>query len=106
MAFQLTIFTIAFLFAAACSAPPRESYHLQNSFGQRKRAAVKETNQYPYSAIGKVGSGCIGTLVSRNLGVTAGHCAVNEVTGEVQKDFQYFIPAATKSPSEKYFIDK
>lgn len=41
------------------------------------RAKVSNTQKYPYSAIGKVDSGCTGTFIGPRHVITAGHCVYN-----------------------------
>jgi len=45
----------------------------KNIFGRDDREWVL-SNEHPYSAIGKLGAGCTGTLVGRRLMLTAAHC--------------------------------
>ncbi len=60
-----------------------------NVFGTDNRVEMT-SNKYPWSTIGKLSSGCTGTLVGRDLMLTAAHCVYDK--GEVQSNFTYFYP--------------
>lgn len=101
----LPIFLIVLV--SNCSRDNQDSSHLSNSFGPRKKEAILVPTEYPYSTIGRIGDGCVATLIGRSIAVTAGHCVVDENTGLVDKDFNYFIPNATPGTpeAEPVFVD-
>jgi len=105
--FKLNIFLIfigGYLSFCSKNSPKHPDSSLANSFGSRPKTKVADPSSYPYSSIGRVGKGCVATLVGRSIGVTAGHCAIDEGTGEVRKDFQYFVPNLENA--EPIYIDK
>lgn len=66
--------------------------HGWNVFGQDDRVPMTST-RFPWSAIGYVSSaGCTGTLVARNLVLTAAHCVISD--GKLRSDIQYFYASA------------
>ena len=64
------IFALFFL----CGCHQNQSGNLANIFGNDERR-ILEQKQYPWSSIGRFDkSGCTGTLVAKNIVVTAAHC--------------------------------
>lgn len=61
-----------------------------NVFGTDNRVEMT-SEDYPWSTIGKLSSGCTGTLVGKNLMLTAAHCVYDEKE-EILSNFTYFYP--------------
>ncbi|CAF3409094.1 unnamed protein product [Rotaria sp. Silwood1] len=74
----------------------------KNVFGNDDRVQVTSTD-YPWSAIGYLNTGCTGTLVGRDLVLTAAHCVINPNTQQLN-NINTFYPnringnAADSSP--------
>ena len=64
---------------------------LDNLFGPDKRVPVT-SSEFPWSAVGKLSTGCTATLVGANLVVTAAHCVVDTQTRKLRSDLTYFYP--------------
>lgn len=81
---------IIILLLNACSSPDDQQSDLQNVFGTDDRVAVPD--QYPYRAVGRLDSGCTGTLISDKLVLTGAHCVVDSRTGSVKENLGWFRP--------------
>lgn len=64
---------------------------LDNVFGEDKRQAIT-SREYPWRAIGKINNGCTGTMVSRNLALTAAHCVIDPDTKQLKSNLTTFYP--------------
>ncbi len=77
----------------SCGQTNQES-EVKNVFGADDRQAIT-TDQYPWRTIGMVrigGSACTGTLVARDLVLTAAHCVIDSQTKKLTTSPVYFYP--------------
>ena len=84
----VSIMTLGFLmvFLTTCG---KNSSQPKNIFGQDDRRWITST-EYPYSALGKLDSGCTGTLVGKRLLLTAAHCVFDPGTQRPRTNFTKF----------------
>lgn len=86
------LFALTFVFHISCGKNDSAQSELKNVFGNDDRSPIT-TGDYPWNTIGKVfGMGCTGTLVAKNLVLTAAHCVIDEETKELRDDITYFHP--------------
>lgn len=62
---------------------------LKTIFPPDTRTKVTNTQEFPYSAIGRVGSGCTGTFIGPRHILTAGHCVYNTIFKKWQKNLNF-----------------
>jgi V8-like Glu-specific endopeptidase len=99
------IFGLASLAAACGSRSSKSPSDSDNVFGRDNREMI-ESREYPWSAIGRLDSGCTGTLVGRRLVLTAAHCVVDNATGQIKPELTYFRPNMIHGESEtQSFVD-
>lgn len=68
-------------------------------FGTDDRVPVT-TTKYPWRTLGYLQNlGCTGTLIYRDLVLTAAHCVVDERTGRIRQGMSYFIPHLVRGRS-------
>src|SRR4051812_48685585 len=78
----------------------------QNVFGRDDREMIT-SREYPYGTIGRIETGCTGTLIARNLVLTAAHCVYDGKAGKVPEALGYFNLAMIKgTPSEAVWIQR
>jgi V8-like Glu-specific endopeptidase len=79
---KLVLLLISIIFTS-CGQNRQSSSTLTNVFGVDNREVIT-TKQYPWTAIGRVvlasGASCTGTLVTKDLVITAAHCVINSQT--------------------------
>lgn len=66
-----------------------------NVFGADRRVEMTSTD-YPWKAIGRLSTGCTGTLVGPDLVLTAAHCVLDENKGELSPWLTSFTPNQRK----------
>ena len=82
---------ISFLTLPACDRHDSTSV-LQNRFGEDNRIPLDRPD-YPWRAIGKVfDTGCTGTMVGRDIVLTAAHCVVDPATKKIANNLTWFRP--------------
>jgi len=63
---------------------------LQNVFGDDNRVAM-DRHLRPWTAIGKIfDTGCTGTMIGRDLALTAAHCVVDPATSQISSNLTWF----------------
>ena len=83
-------FIFLFLAILGCSQkrnPP--TYNLQNIFGADDRQELLGKDS-PWSSIGRLDSGCNGTVIGSKFILTAAHCIIDGRTGKVKDNVNYF----------------
>lgn len=66
-----------------------EASDLENVFGTDDRTDITSQDR-PLSAIGRLETGCTGTMVGKSLVLTAAHCTITTGTGAVKPQLKYF----------------
>jgi protease YdgD len=85
------IFTSFLILLPACGSRDSGST-LQNRFGEDNRIPLDRPD-YPWRAIGKVfNAGCSGTMVGRDIVLTAAHCVVDPATKQIANNLTWFRP--------------
>jgi protease YdgD len=87
---SIVCYLLVAAFTAACGNQNGNVSKTKNIFGTDERTVVVE--QFPYTAIGRLDSGCTGTLISDTLVLTAAHCVVDSATGNVKRNLGWFRP--------------
>jgi len=86
-----SLFFISFLTLPACDRHEPTSV-LHNRFGEDNRIPLDRPD-YPWRAIGKVfDTGCTGTMVGRDIVLTAAHCVVDPATKKIANNLTWFRP--------------
>lgn len=81
-------------------SPSGDDSRLHNVFGEDDRVIV-ENPSYPFTAIGRLDSGCTGTLISTQLVLTAAHCLIDNTTGRLKANVTYFRPALSRTSRDQ-----
>jgi V8-like Glu-specific endopeptidase len=55
-----------------------------------KLVAVKDTTQYPYTAVGLLSNGCSGTLIGKRFVLTAAYCIYNPQTKQWDQNLDFY----------------
>lgn len=80
------------LLITACGSKsiPKTTSQVSNIFGSDERI-LAEQKVYPYSAVGRIDyTGCSAFLIGANIVATAAHCVVDEKTGQLRDQLEYF----------------
>lgn len=84
------LFTVAIL-STSCGKSPGDS-KINNVFGADDRVAMT-TLDYPWRTIGYIADvGCTGTMVAKDLVLTAAHCVIDSNTKKLRNDITNFHP--------------
>lgn len=76
------------LTVTACSRG--DESQLKNTFGTDDR--VSSPDAAPYRAVGRLDSGCTGTLIGKRLVLTAAHCVYDATKKAIKANVTYFHP--------------
>jgi V8-like Glu-specific endopeptidase len=87
---QITILLAALTLIAGCCRQDDDTSSVKNIFGSDDRAVVPD--QFPYTAVGRLDSGCTGTLISDTLVLAGAHCVVDSATGSIKDSLGWFRP--------------
>lgn len=82
---------LLFTVVLGCSDASEDVGQTKNVFGPDDRQSIS-TDVYPWRTIGKLNVGCTGTLVSRDLVLTAAHCVIDPETKWLDKNLHTFYP--------------
>lgn len=74
----------------------------QKIFGWDTRNKIFRTRRYPWSAMGRVDTGCTGTFIGPRHILTAGHCVYNPYSKKWLRNLN-FRRAKSCSPNQGYF---
>lgn len=77
-------------FAGCSSDHDSTASEVKNIFGADDRTVVPDL--YPFTAVGRLDSGCTGSLISEHLVLTAAHCVVDSRTGSMKPNIGWFRP--------------
>jgi V8-like Glu-specific endopeptidase len=93
---SFVISSLTFLSLGGCGT--ETASRLGNTFGPDNRVDLTEV-QAPYSAIGRLDSGCTGTLIGSRLVLTAAHCVYSSKDRSISPEVQYFRAAFANGKS-------
>ena len=101
-----SIIALAMLAGISCGHEQTPSAAFKNVFGQDGRRTI-ESQQFPYSTIGRLDTGCTATLVGKRLAVTAAHCVYDGATQRVFANLGYLSLALVNNrPLARYWIQR
>lgn len=63
---------------------------IQEAAKPGKLVAIKDTTQYPYTAIGMLSNGCSGTLIGKRFVLTAAFCIFNPQTKQWDQNLDFY----------------
>jgi V8-like Glu-specific endopeptidase len=87
---KITNLLAALILIAGCGRHSEDASSIKNIFGSDDRSVVPD--QFPYTAVGRLDSGCTGTLISDTLVLTGAHCVVDSATGSIKPNLGWFRP--------------
>ncbi len=91
------IFACTVLITFGCGKP--SASRTDNVFGPDNREETQDNGIY--RAVGRLDSGCTGTLIGKNLVLTAAHCVLDATTQTVKPQVKYFRPNLRDGTSSK-----
>lgn len=86
------LFVLSGLALASCGHKISADATPKNIFGQDERKLITQATA-PYSSVGRLDSGCTGTLIGKRLMLTAAHCVVTNGTTQPLAAFKTFNAA-------------
>jgi protease YdgD len=94
---KFSILASFFILSAAWAGLPKSNQF--NVFGTDQRQPMTNT-AYPWSTVGYLSTGCTGTLVAKNLVLTAAHCVLDGNNPQLNPALTAFYPNMINNSSQ------